>query len=137
MRFEHLTSLLKPRSETLTKSRKLVSSELPGRRLPVAGRYNVSEHTASAWTGKDMSPAAQHARRGSTGGQGCSRRRRNMRSSTELGREELNMRAIDNTCTRAAIAEVTHGRLSEVQIPSSHAFYVTFPNDSLSSCKSF
>jgi hypothetical protein len=33
----------------------------------VAGRYGVSERTTSAWTGKDMSPAAQHTRRGSTG----------------------------------------------------------------------
>jgi hypothetical protein len=33
----------------------------------VAGRYDASERAASAWTGKDMSPATQHAQRGSTG----------------------------------------------------------------------
>jgi transposase len=73
----------------------------------VAGRYNVSEYAASAWTGKDMSPAAQHAQRGSTG---------RPRLFTDEEEQEIFDRArairtqhgtIDDAWTRAAIAEVT------------------------------
>jgi hypothetical protein len=76
----------------------------------VAGRHGVSECTTSV--GKDMSPVAQHARRGSTG-----RPRLLTEEEQEIFDRARARRAqhgaIDSARTRAAIAEVTPSRLPE------------------------
>jgi transposase len=102
----------------------------------VAGRYNVSERSTSAWTGKGMSPAAQHARRGSTGRPRLSTAEEEQEIFDRARARRAQHGAIDGAWTRAAIAEVTGPAIGGPDT-SSHAFYITFPTDSLSSCKSF